>query len=330
MTLTVADHWSVPSAAADNTTLTKSSYTVSDNDVIVLIGTTWSRDHGLLTPTCSGQTVNTVQTAAPGAPTSFWGWLGVWTIKVTGNPGTITVSCAPADTANTRHDLFGIKCTGGDLDVSPATNATVTATGTTATVTLTTQHDGSIIVYGYVDLASQNPANTTYQSGAIELDKYDGHVGSNSVQASAWQSATTAGAQTIGIANTGSLTLTIVGVEIKAAASTVNGSASLSGSGTMTASGVATAYGTAALTGTGTLTAAGTATAYGTASLTAAGTMTANGTATAYGTAALSGSGRLTVTPPSIDINAVAIGPAERGWAVGTAERSWAIGPAEV
>lgn len=111
---------------------------------------------------------------------------------------------------------------------------------------------------------------------------------------------------------------------------TVFGAASLAGSGTMTASGVATAYGTAALTGTGTLTAAGTATAYGTAGLTASGTMVATGTATAYGTAALSGSGRLTVTPPSIDINTVTIGPAERGWSAGPAERSWAIGPAEV
>lgn len=343
---TVADHWSVPSASADNTTLSKTSYAVSTGDVIVLVGTTWSRDHGLLTPTCAGQTVNPVQTAAPGAPASFWGWVGVWTIKVAGNPGTIDISCAPADTANTRHDLFGIKCTGGDLDVSPATNVTVTATGSPATVALTTVHDNSLIVYGYVDLQSRDPAATTYQSGATQLDIYDGHVGSNSVQASAVQATTTAGSQTIGIANSGGgLTLTIVGVEVKPASSAVTGDATSTITAVSSTAGVNSAVGGGTETITASSSAAGTNNASGgasspiTAGQTAAGANSAVGGATqavtasstAAGANAAVGSGTSAVTAGalaaavagSVAMQAITVGGTAAAEVTGRPRGSW-------
>lgn len=329
MSPTLAAHGLVKSAdGGDTSTLTKTGLAVSNGDIIVLIGETWSRDHGLNTPTCSGQTVNTVQTAAPGAPSSFWGWAGLWTIKVTGNPGTIDFSCAPADATATRHTLFWAQCTSADLDGSPATNATVSVTGTTATVTLTTAHDNSLIIYGYVDESSRDPANTTYQSSATQVDINDGHIGANSVQASVQQAAATAGSQTIGLANTSSLTLTIVGVEVKAAATTVNGSASLAAAGTLTASAVTTAFGSDTMTATGTLTASGLATALGTAPLTAAGTMGVAGMATAYGTVAMSASGRLTVTFDQ-DVTA-SIGAPQRSWSAASPARSWSAGQPQV
>lgn len=293
MAPTLADHWVVPSAAADNTTLTKSSYAVNNGDIIALGGTTWDTTHGMSTPTCSGQTVNTAEVAAPGG---FNGWAGAWWIKVSGSPGTITISMAPADTANTRHTLFGQKWTGADVDATPAVNATVTATGTTAAVGLTTAHDSSAIAYFYVDDNSRDPASTTYQSGATQVDIYDGHVGSNSVQADAWQPATTAGAQTIGISNSASLALCIVGFEIKAAAASLTGDVSMSSTTAVTATGVNSAAGGASRSTTTTITATGANAAVGGATETTTTSITAAGTNAAFGAVSASTVTAMTAT----------------------------------
>lgn len=325
MAPTLAASYAVYSAGNDTSTLTTASFTPANGEVIVVKMATWDKGITMGTPTGGSQTYTKRCEAAPGA--GFFGYNAVWTAVISGSPGSMTISSTPS--ASCRHSMIVERWTSAQLAASPAVNSVVSGSGAPA-ADIVTAAANSVVSWASTDVNSVDPGTPAYRLSATEDGRYDGHLGSNSVHYFAYASVGAAGTYTMGMTAPTGQAWTLAGVEVQAAASTVNGSASLSGSGTMTASGVATAYGSETLTGTGTLTATGTATGYGAASLGATGTMTAAGTATAYGTVALSASGRLAVAPPSIDVHTVTIGPAERGWAIGAAGRSWAIGPAEV
>lgn len=229
MTIGVINTYVVPSAGTDNTTLTTPSFTPSAGEILVIELMTWDTANGMSAPTesSSTQTIQHIQTAAPGG---FNGWAGTWVCKVTGSPGSITVSSAPATGANTRHLMVVKRLSGANLAATPATNATVNGSGsTTASTTLTTTAADSWISWCMVDENARDPASSTYisTSGTPTQDGlYDGHVGSNSVQYSVHQTAPTAGSNTFGLTNSiGNVTWVAVGVEILAEVATpVSGS----------------------------------------------------------------------------------------------------------
>lgn len=229
MTIGVINTYVVPSAGTDNTTLTTPSFTPSAGEILVIELMTWDTANGMSAPTesSSTQTLQHIQTAAPGG---FNGWAGTWVCKVTGSPGSITVSSAPATGGNTRHLMVVKRLSGADLAATPATNATVNGFGsTTASTTLTTTAANSWISWCMVDENARDPASSTYisTSGTPTQDGlYDGHVGNNSVQYSVHQTAPTAGSNTFGLTNSiGSVTWVAVGVEILAEVATpVSGS----------------------------------------------------------------------------------------------------------
>jgi hypothetical protein len=208
--------YAVYSAAADNTTLTTPSFSPNPGEVIVVKGATWDTANGLAAPTdsASALTWTHVNTGAPGG---FNGWGGVWGATVGSAPGSITISVAPATSSNTRHSIVVERWGSAKLAASPATNSTVSGSGATASTTLTTTAANSVVSWCMVDEQSNDPANSTYLSSATQDGLYDGHVGGNSVQYFAYQSAPSAGAQTFGITNTGTVKWVTVGVEILAA-----------------------------------------------------------------------------------------------------------------
>lgn len=227
--------YTVPSAGADTTTLTSSAFSPSAGEVIVVKLCTWDTAAGMNAPTdsLSALTFTHVGTAAPGG---FNGWTGVWVCKVGSAPGSLTISAAPTTGSATRHTMFIERWSSADLAATPATNATVNGSGsTTASTTLTTTAADSVVSWAMVDEQSRDPAGSSYitTSGTVtQQGIYDGHVGSNSVHYSAYQTAATAGSNTFGITSSiGTLTWVAVGVEVLAAATATPVSDSDTGSG---------------------------------------------------------------------------------------------------
>jgi hypothetical protein len=211
---TLIASYAVYSASADNTTLTTSSFTPANGEIIIVKAATWSTSDGMSTPTGGSQTYSNIGTAAPGG---FNAWCGLWACTVSGSPGSMAVSCAPATGSNTRHSMVVERWSGAALAGSPATNATKTGSGTTATTSLTSTANNSIVSWVLADENSRDPGGSSYvsTSGTPAQDGlYDGHVGSNSVQYFAYQDAATAGSQTFGVTNASALAWVAVGVEI--------------------------------------------------------------------------------------------------------------------
>lgn len=205
--------YAVLSAGTDTSTLTTPSFSSSAGEVIVVKATTYDTANGMATPTdsASALTWTHVNTAAPGG---FNGWAGLWATTVGTAPGSITISCAPATGTATRHSMVVERWHAAKLATTPATNGTVSGSGTTASVGITTTGALSVVSWCMTDEGSNDPANTAYLSSATQDGLYDGHVGSNSVQYFAYQSANVAGSQTFGITNTGTVKWAAVGVEI--------------------------------------------------------------------------------------------------------------------
>lgn len=270
--------YQVLSAGADQTTLTTTSFSPADKEVIIARAATWDHSNGMSTPTdTSGMTWHPVQTVDPGV---FSTWAGLWYAVVSGTPGSITVSCAPATAVNTRHSLFVERWSGAQMAASPATNAITHVSGaSTETVTLTTVKASSVVSWVAGDASSQDPALTTFAntSGTPTRDGlYDGHLGSNSVHYGVWQDAAVVGSQTFGMTNSGgTINLTIVGVEIQAASITADATSTITASST--AAGLRTAHGDAAST----VTASSTATPQYTANGSTTSQITASSTASA-------------------------------------------------
>lgn len=233
MAISLITHYEVYSAGADTSTLTTPSFTPANGEILVVKMATWDTGNGMSAPTGGSQTYQQINVAAPGG---FAAWAGVWVATISGSPGSMTVSAAPATGSGTRHTMVVERWSGAQLAGSPATNSTIHGT-TGGTTTLTTVGSGSIVSWVLVDENSRDPANTTYDSssgGTVTPDGlYDGHSGSNSVQYFAYQTTVSTGSQTIGASNTGgSLNWTIAGVEVQAAVSTTPVSGSDTGSGT--------------------------------------------------------------------------------------------------
>lgn len=212
----------VKSAGADQTTLTTKTFTVQNNDVLIVKATTWETDVGMGTPTGGSQSYTKYVEAAPGG---FSGYAVVYGATVSGSPAPFAISSTPTAAINTRHTLNVEQWRGAKLAASPAVNGTLHGSGNFSTP-LVTAGDNSVISWCMTEENSVDPAPRVYLLSATEDGIYDGHVGSNSVQYFAYATVGAAGSYNFGIdpASMTGLNWTTAAIEIQNGV--VNGSGS--------------------------------------------------------------------------------------------------------
>ena len=197
----------------DTTTLSTPSFTPVNGEVIVVKVATW--DSGTPSGAPSGGSLTYTQQVV-GAPGGFNGYCAIYTAVVSGSPGSMTVTAA-APGSSCYHSMTVERWSGAQLATTPATNTPISGSGTPS-ATITSTADNSILTWVNVDENSRDPASRAYLSSATEDGLADGHAGTSSVHYYAYQTAATAGSQTIGMSAPLSQAWTMVGIEVLAAA----------------------------------------------------------------------------------------------------------------
>jgi len=197
----------------DTSALVTPSFTPANGEVIVVKSATW--DSGTPTGAPSGGSQTFTQQAI-GAPGGFNGYCTIYTAVVSGSPGSMTVTLG-APGSSCYHSMTVERWASAQLAGTPATNSTISGSGTPS-ATVTTTADNSIVTWVSVDENSRDPASRAYLSSATEDGLADGHVATSSVHYYAYQTAASAGSQTIGMSAPLSQAWTMVGIEVKAGA----------------------------------------------------------------------------------------------------------------
>lgn len=187
------------------------SFTPSNGEIVVVKLSTWDTSSAMGTPSGGAQTYAPDQVSAPGG---FNQWAGVFTMKVTGSPGAMTISSTPA--SSSVHSMVVERWGNAQLAASPATCSPINGSGTPSS-TVTTTAPNSVVSWVSGDAQSRDPATRVYLSSATEDGLQDGHASFNGVAYFAWQAAATAGAQTVGLSSPGSQAWVVAGIEIQAA-----------------------------------------------------------------------------------------------------------------
>lgn len=186
------------------------SFTPSNGEIVVVKLSTWDTNVSMGTPTGGGQNYTAAQLSAPGG---FNQWAGVFTAKITGSPGSMTVTSTPS--ASSVHSMVVERWGNAKVAASPATCSPISGSGTPSS-TVTTAADGSVVTWTSGDAQSNDPATRAYLSSATEDGLQDGHSAFSGVSYFAYQSAATAGAQTVGLSAPGSQKWVVAGVELQA------------------------------------------------------------------------------------------------------------------
>lgn len=188
------------------------SFTPSDGEYLVVKMSTWDTNVSMGTPTGGGLTFAPAQVSAPGG---FNQWAGIYTVKVTGSPGSMTVSSTPS--GSSVHSMVVERWGNATIAASPAVCSPINGSGTPS-ATVTTTGPNSIVSWTSGDANSRDPSTRAYLSSATEDGLQDGHIGTNGVSYFAYQTAAAAGAQTVGLSVPASQAWVIAGVEIQASA----------------------------------------------------------------------------------------------------------------
>ncbi len=207
-------------SAGDNTTaLVTSAFIPSDNEVIVVKGTTWAASETLSTPVGGALTFAPLATIAPAG---FAGYGAIWAVELGTSPGSMTVTVSPA--TSSRHHMVVERWGNAQLAPVPA-SGTGWYSGSPGKpqVAITTQADNSVVTWCAVDVQSVDPATRSYLMSAIQDGLFDGHVGANSVMYFAYATAATAGTYTMGLDAPDLQKWAMAGVEIQAAVTEVFG-----------------------------------------------------------------------------------------------------------
>ncbi|HSX07471.1 MAG TPA: hypothetical protein VLG11_01105 [Candidatus Saccharimonadales bacterium] len=212
----VASYFAASSTAGDSTSLATTAFTPANGEVIVVKATTWDTGTASGTPSGGGLTYTRQATAAPGG---FNGYVTIFTTVVSGSPGSMTVTLSPP-AASSYHAMVVERWSNAQLAATPAVSSPITGNSTDALATITTTAANSIVTWADVDETSQNPdpgtgGGHTYRSGAIEDGLADGHQSSASVQYFAYQTAASAGSQTIGLLTPTAQKWTMIGIEVQ-------------------------------------------------------------------------------------------------------------------
>jgi hypothetical protein len=208
----LADSFLVVSSAADLSTLTSSSFTVTAGDVLVvkgvIEGTLTSAAFGTPTDTNS----NTWALRASDSSSSRC-WVGLWT-AVAANTVSMTVSMTPTGHVF-WHSMMVEHWASSALAGSPAISSPITGSGSPS-ASLTTTAAASAVSWLNGDWNANDPTGRVYNStSASPVDEgvHDKSTG-NYVAYYAYQSAASAGSQTIGLTAPTGQVWSMIGVEV--------------------------------------------------------------------------------------------------------------------
>jgi hypothetical protein len=199
----------------DSSSLSTTSFTPSNGEIIVVKATTWDTGTPSGTPSGGGLTYTRRATAAPGG---FNPYATIFTAVVSGSPGSMSVTLSPP-ASSSYHSMCVERWAGAQLAATPATNAVIAGT-TTMSTTIDTVAANSIVSWTAVDQSNQNPAGRVYLSSAVDEGVGDGHVNDNDVMYHAYQQAGAAGTQTMGISSPVITKWVLAGIEIQVAVAT--------------------------------------------------------------------------------------------------------------
>lgn len=205
--------------SGDSTSLSTISFTPTSGELIVVKAATWDSGTPSGTPSGGGLTYTQQSTAAPGG---FNGYGTIFTAPVVSSPGSMSITLSPP-ASGCYHSMTVERWSGAQVAATPATNSTITGVASAPTATITTTADNSIITWVNVDENSSNTAGRAYFSGATEDGIADGHSSASSVHYYAYQTAATAGSQTIGMSAPSDQKWSMTGIEILAAPSATKG-----------------------------------------------------------------------------------------------------------
>ncbi|HSX16922.1 MAG TPA: hypothetical protein VLH86_02370 [Patescibacteria group bacterium] len=208
----VTSYFAQSSTSGDSSTLSTPAFTPSNGEVLVVKAATWDTGTPSGTPSGGGQTFTRRSTAAPGG---FAAYGTIFTAVVSGSPGSMTVTLS-APAGSCYHSMVVERWSGAQVAGSPATNGTIHGGSGEPSVTLTTTANNSIITWVNIDENSRDPATRAYLSSATEDGLADGHTSVSSVHYYAYQTAATAGSQTLGMSAPLNQNWTITGIEILA------------------------------------------------------------------------------------------------------------------
>jgi hypothetical protein len=205
---------SVLSGSGDSATLTTTSFTPSNGEVIIVKGQTWGGGLTLATPTGGSQTYTSRGTINPGGINT---WGNLWTCVISGSPGSMTIGCTVSGSC--VHSLTVERWSGAQLAGSPVVVTASSTSASTATTTLTTAADNSVISTLNGDGQSVAPGVPTYQASGVQTGLANGAPSANSVQYFWYQACGTAGSQTVGISSPTGQKWALIAIEIQPATS---------------------------------------------------------------------------------------------------------------
>lgn len=210
----VTSYFVVSPVAGDASTLSTPTFTPSAGEVIVVKAATWDSGTPSGTPSGGSLTYNRYATGQPGG---FNCYCTIFAATVASSPGSMSVTLS-APAATCYHSMVVERWSNAQLAATPATNSTINGSGAPS-ATITTTAANSILTWVDGDDHSSSPTGRAYVSSATEDGLADGTSQTSSVHYYAYQTATTAGSQTIGMSAPNNQTWVMVGIEVKDAPS---------------------------------------------------------------------------------------------------------------
>jgi len=205
----ITSYFAASPVAGDTSTLSTPSFTPSAGEVIVVKAATWDTSVTSGTPSGGSQTYTRYAT---GPTTGFFCYSTIFAATVTGSPGSMSVTLS-APSATSYHSMTVERWSSAQLAATPATNSVISGNGVAST-TITTTAANSVITWVDTDDRSNTTVGRAYLSGATEDGLADGSGSTNSVHYYAYQSAATAGSQTMGMSTPNNQIWSIIGIEI--------------------------------------------------------------------------------------------------------------------
>lgn len=205
----------VASGGNNSNTLTTPSFTPANGEIIVVKMTTWDSAAAMNAPTGGSQTYTSRVIEAPGG---FNGWCGIYTATISGSPGSMTISAAPA--TGSRHNMVVERWLNATLAASPVTAVSADGSGSFAAHgSLTTSAPNSAVSWCAVDDQSIDPSTRAYLNSAVEEGVDDGHVGANAVQYFGYHIAASQGSTSYGLSAPTGMKYDTAAIEILASGS---------------------------------------------------------------------------------------------------------------
>lgn len=211
-TLTASYYIASGTSGSNLNTLTTPSFTPAAGDVLIVKLGTWDTANPMNAPTNTGsQTFTQRAVVSPGTSRS---WCAIHSCTVSGSPGAMTVSAAPASAS--MHAMLVERWTSASLAATPVTATLNSSNGTPSGGSITTSAANSAISIVNVDWNSVNPATVAYVNAANVTAEniLDAHTSADSVQYYWRQAAPAAGATGFGLTAPAAQNYSMAAIEV--------------------------------------------------------------------------------------------------------------------